>query len=130
MGPLIGRGLGIWLARVAAVGGIALVQRGQATADGFKGLDHLALELDQDVGSVGVRALLDLCRLALRLLDDLLRSLLRGTRELALLDEEGGLLLGARDDALEGARLLLQDNRSVIPGIMFIRDFRSPILRI
>ena len=51
-----------------------------------------------------VSALLDLASLAHRLLDDLLGALLGSTPELALLDEEGGLLLGACEDAL---RLLL-----------------------
>ena len=49
------------------------------------------------------------------LLDDLRGALLRGARQLALLDEEGGLLLGTGEDALglllgaldEAARLLV-----------------------
>jgi hypothetical protein len=96
MGPL---GIG-GLCRLAAVGRIALIQGGESAPDALQGLDDLTLQLDEDAGSVGVSALLDLLGLGPGLLDDLFRAQLGRSSELALLDEEGGLLLRPRDDAL------------------------------
>ena len=80
--------------------GVALVEHRDAPADALERLDALALEPDQHGGRVLVGAPPDLLRVAVALGDDLLRPDLRGTRQLPLLDQERGLLLGAGQDPL------------------------------
>src|SRR6476661_5996253 len=74
---------------------VSLVEQRQAASNALERLDALALELDQDAGSVGVGAAADLLAVRLAFLDDLRTSDFGGTRQLALLDEEGCLLLRA-----------------------------------
>src|SRR3954454_5029480 len=85
---------------IRTLGRVSLVQQRQAASNALECLDALALELDQDAGGVGVCAAADLLGVALPFFHDLRTSDLGGTRQLALLDEERGLLLGAGEDAL------------------------------
>ena len=80
--------------------GIALVEGAQAAPDALERLDALALELDEDARGVvvGARRISSASRAPSAMIS--CRALLGGARQLALLDEEGGLLLGAREDAL------------------------------
>src|SRR5262245_1862222 len=79
---------------------VSLVEQRQSASNALERLDALALELDQDARRVGVGATADLLGVRLALVDDLLAADLGGTRQLALLDEERGLLLSAGEDAL------------------------------
>jgi hypothetical protein len=97
----------------AAVAGIAgraqqlrapLVEHRDPLLHAAERLHEIALEPDEDVDRVLVRATANPVRLALHALDDPAALLGRGLGQSTLLDEEGGLLLGSPDDPL---RLLL-----------------------
>src|SRR5688572_6157389 len=77
-----------------------VVEQRKAALDALEGADALAFELDQHALRVLVRAAPDLVCLTLAVGDDLRGANLSGAGELALLDEESGLLLGASQDAL------------------------------
>src|ERR687895_837872 len=77
---------------------VTLVEQRDSSFDALQRLDALAFELDQDAGCVLVCTAPDLFGLAVSLGHDLLAALLGRARQLALLDQERRLLLGARDD--------------------------------
>ena len=79
---------------------MTLVEQCQPALDALECLDALPLQVDQDALGVLVGTAADLLRLALAVADDLARALLGGTRQLALLDQVGRLLLGAGSDPL------------------------------
>jgi hypothetical protein len=79
---------------------VPLVEHRDAAADALEGTHALTLEPDEDGRRVLVRAPPDLVGVRVPLGHDLLAPDLRGAGQLPLLDEEGCLLLGAREDAL------------------------------
>jgi hypothetical protein len=78
--------------------GASLVEKRNALLDALEGLDDLALEPNQDAHGVLVCAAADLLGLVLRLADDPAALGFRLLGEAALVDEEGGLLLGSGHD--------------------------------
>ena len=85
---------------MAVLGTLPLIEERQTALDALKCLDALAFESDEHALRIVIRAATDLIRLAMTLADDLRRLDLCGLGQLALLDEECGLLLGAGEDAL------------------------------
>src|SRR3954465_1674749 len=79
---------------------VPLVEQRESAPNALERLDALALELDEHAGGIGVGAATDLLGLALALIHDLPAPDLGCTRQLALLDQERSLLLGAGEDAL------------------------------
>src|SRR3990172_4248797 len=84
------------------------VEHGEPALDALQRLDALALELDEHARGVLVRSSADLLFLRVRRLEQLRGAAFRLLRQAALSDQEGGLLLRSRLDAL---RLLVDPLR-------------------
>jgi hypothetical protein len=87
-----------------------LVEEIDALLDALEGMDDLALEPDQDRHGVFVCAAANLVGLGLRAGNDAAAFLLGRLGQPALIDQEGRLLLGPRDDALSLLLRLVDDS--------------------